>query len=92
MLRAESFFVDSTVEKLVIDNRNNMKLYPLIYLNEAAPTATEAIGKDVAAITSDDYADWEMESPTDHSIVLISTNRAMSIMKSCRKKVGHQRK
>jgi len=63
-----------------------MKLYPIIYLNEAAPTATEAIGKDVAAITSDDYADWEMESPTDHSIVLISTNRAKSIMQSLPKK------
>ena len=57
-----------------------MKLYPIIYLNEAAPTATEAIGKDVAAITSDDYADWEMESPSEHSIVLIDVGRAKSIM------------
>lgn len=63
-----------------------MKLYPLLYTNEAARTATEAIDKDVAAITSDDYADWEMESPVDHSIILISTNRAMSIMKSLPKK------
>ena len=50
MLRAESFFVDSTVEKLVIDNRNNMKLYPIIYLNEGMRTPEEALEKGIAAI------------------------------------------
>jgi len=63
-----------------------MKLCPIIYVNEAAKTATDALGKGIVAISSDDYEDWEEESPTEHSIVLISTSRTTSILQSMQKK------
>jgi len=69
-----------------------MKLCPIIYVNEAAKTATDALGKGIVAISSDDYEDWEEESPTEHSIVLISTSRTTSILQSMqKKKLGHGR-
>ena len=60
-----------------------MKLCPIIYVNEAAKTATDALGKGIVAISSDDYEDG---SPTEHSIVLIGTSRATSILQSMQKK------
>lgn len=32
-----------------------MKLYPLLYTNEAARTATDALGKGIAVISKQDY-------------------------------------
>ena len=61
-----------------------MKLYPLIYTNEAARTATDALDKGIAAISKQDYGS-EDEYDDRHQVVLVSIDRAVSVLRTLEK-------
>lgn len=58
-----------------------MKLYSIIYINEGARTATEALDKGVAAISKDHYQNL-LSNRNEHNIVLVSTDRVFSVLKT----------